>query len=229
MKYLSALLTQASGSLGGATAAKNRGGNYLRSRIAPVQPRSVAQQEQRANLAALAGAWKALTQTQIAGWNSLASTLTLKDPLGNTYVPTGEQIYVGNNRNLSQIAATSVDDPPTAKPDFPDPTPIALTAVSGGSASMALTTSLSAAPTGFAFLVRATPMISPGISFIGTSRYRIIGHFADTAYATMNILSDYQARFGDLVSGAKIGAALDIVNIATGFASTRATATVVVT
>jgi len=229
MKYLSALLTQASGSLGGATAAKNRGGNYLRAKIAPVQPRTVAQQEQRANLAALAGAWKALTQAQIAGWNSLASTLTLQDPLGNSYVPTGEQIYVGNNRNLSQAAETSVEDPPTAKPDFADITPVGMTAVSGGTPSMTATTALAAAPTENVFIVRATPMISAGISFIGASRYRIIGHFAASTYASMNILADYQAKFGDLVSGAKIGLAVDMVSIATGFASTRATTSVIVT
>ena len=229
MKYLSPLLSQASGSLGGATAAKNRGGNYFRARVAPVQPRSTAQQEQRANLAALAGAWKTLTQAQIAGWNALASTLTLKDALGNTYIPTGEQLYVGNNRNLSQVDETVVDDPPTAKPDFPDPTPISVTAVSGGSPAMHLITSLAAAPTGYVLEVRATPMISPGKTFIGSSIYRIIGGFPASGFASTNILSAYTARFGDLVSGAQIGVALRLVNIATGFASTKATSTVIVT
>ena len=61
MKFLSAVITQASGKLGGVVGAKNRGGNYFRAKVAPVQPRSVAQQEQRANLAALAGAWKTLS------------------------------------------------------------------------------------------------------------------------------------------------------------------------
>lgn len=227
MKYLSPLLSQASGSLGGATAAKNRGGNYFRARVAPVQPRTVAQQEQRANLAALASAWKSLTVDQIAGWNSLATTITLKDALGNSYIPTGEQLYVGNNRNLSQVDETVVDDPPVSKPDFPDPTPITL-AATAGTPTMTLATSLAAAPTGFVFEVRATAQLSVGRTFIGGSQYRIIGHFAASTFASMNILSDYTTRFGALVAGAKVAVALRLVHIATGFASTKATATVVV-
>ena len=222
MKYLSAILTQASGKLGGVVGAKNRGGNYFRAKVAPVQPRSVAQQEQRANLAALAGAWKSLSSSQIAGWNALASTLVLKDALGNSYVPTGEQLYVGNNRNLSQIDETVVDDPPTTKPDFPDPLPIALLSVVATPA-FHLTTSLSAAPTGYAFEVSCTPQLSPGKTFIGSSIYRVIGSYPDTAYASMNILADYNARFGALVLGANVGARLKLVHIATGFASTPAT------
>jgi hypothetical protein len=221
MKYLSAIITQASGKLGGAVAAKNRGGNYLRAKVAPVQPRTVAQQEQRANLANLAGAWKALTAAEIAGWNSLASTLVLHDPLGNAYVPTGEQIYVGNNRNLSQVNETVVSTPPTVKPDFADPTPLTLLSVVATPA-LHLETALSAAPTGNVFYVRATPMISPGKSFIGRSLYRGIGYFPASGYASMNILAGYVAKFGNLVAGAQIAAELTLVSIATGFAGTRA-------
>lgn len=222
MKFLSAVITQASGKLGGVVGAKNRGGNYFRAKVAPVQPRSVAQQEQRANLSALAGAWKSLSAAQIAGWNALASTLTLKDSLGNTYVPTGEQLYVGNNRNLSQVDETVVDDPPTTKPDFADPLPIALLSVVATPA-FHLTTSLGAAPTGSVFQVSATPQLSPGKSFIGQSVYRNIGFFPASAYASMNILSAYVGRFGSLNVGANVGARLKLVDIATGFASTPAT------
>lgn len=41
MKFLSALISQGSASIGGATFSKNRGGNYIRKRVAPVQPLSL--------------------------------------------------------------------------------------------------------------------------------------------------------------------------------------------
>lgn len=227
MKYLSPLLSDARASIGGATASKNRGGNYFRARVAPVQPRSVAQQEQRSNLATLSGAWKGLTASQRAGWNALAATITLKDSLGNSYNPTGSQLYVGNNRNLSQVNSTVVDTPPTSKPDFEDVTPLTLTATAG-TPTMAITTGLGAAPTGTIFLVKAAAQQSPGRSFVGQSRYRVIGHFPASSFASLNVLSAYNAKFGALVAGSGLFVAVLLVDIATGFASQQATASVLV-
>jgi hypothetical protein len=227
MKYISPLFSDARASVGGATFSKNRGGNYVRAKVAPVQPRSTAQQEARANLSTLSAMWKGLTQTQIAGWNSLASSITLKDSLGNSYKPTGAQLYVGNNRNLSDIDETTVDDAPAASPSFADVTPLAGSAAAGTPA-FTITTNTGAAPDGFVFLVRATPQLSPGKSYFGKSRYRLIGHFADTAYASLNVLDDYTARFGALVEGQQIAFAVSLIEIASGFQSIEATGTLLV-
>jgi hypothetical protein len=227
MKYLSPLLSDARASIGGATASKNRGGNYFRARVAPVQPRSVAQQEQRANLAALSGGWKGLTQSQRDGWSALASGITLKDSLGNSYKPSGSQLYVGNNRNLSQIGETVVDDAPTSKPDFEDITPLGLTATAG-TPLVEISTGLSAAPTGTVFLIKASPQLSPGISFVGLSRMRVIQFDAASLFATLIVTTNYTARFGAPVAGSGIFVAVTQVDIATGFSSTVATASTIV-
>jgi hypothetical protein len=223
MKYLSALLTQSSGSLGGATFAKNRGGNYIRKRIAPVQPRTVAQQNVRSNLATIAASWKTLTPDQVAGWNSLASTVTLKDSLGNSYNPSGIDLYVANNRNLSDIGEAIISDPPSTAVSFEDISPLTVT-VAAGTAAFTIAPTIDAAPTGTKFLVRATPQLSSGVSYIGRSKYRNVESFAATAYASLNVLAAYNALFGTLVAGQNIGVQVSMTDIATGFKSLAVTA-----
>lgn len=227
MKYLSALLTDARASIGGSTASKNRAGNYFRARIAPVQPRTPAQQAVRAQLSTLAAQWRGLTQPQIAAWNAVAAQVVRKDTLGNSYSPTGEQLYVGNNQNLINIGSGTVSDPPASPPTFPGPVLIGATATAG-TPTFTVTTGLAAAPTGYKFLVRATPMLSAGISFVGKSKFRIIESFAATAFASLDILSDYNAMFGDLVAGSVIGVSLSLVEIASGFQNLRADTVIVV-
>lgn len=227
MRYLSPLLSDARASIGGATASKNRAGNYFRARIAPVQPRTPAQQAVRSSLASLAASWRGLTSPYIAGWNALAKTVTRTSSLGHAYNPSGEQLYVGNSQNLVNIGADPITAPPAAAPSFPDVTPVT-SAPSSSGPSFHIITSLGAAPAGFAFLVAATPQLSAGISFIGKSARRIIGTYPDTDYASINVLADYVARFGDLVAGSTIGIAVSLVEIASGFQSILATATVYV-
>jgi hypothetical protein len=227
MKYLSALISQGSASIGGATFSKNRGGNYIRKRVAPVQPRSSAQQAVRATLSALSGQWKGLGAAVIAAWSALASTITLKDSLGNSYTPTGNQLFVGCNATLTACAEPVVTAAPAGTPAFPDMLPIAVTATAG-TPSLAITTSLAAAPTGYLFLIRATPQGSAGIAFFGTSKYRIIGHFAASMFASINALSAYNTRFGALVAGSKLSVRVTLVQISSGFESMYAEATIVV-
>lgn len=227
MKYLSALISQGSASIGGATFSKNRGGNYIRKRVAPVQPRSSAQQAIRASLSALSGQWKTLSSSQLAAWSALASTITLKDSLGNSYIPTGNQLFVGLNATLTTCAETTITTAPGAPPAFADMLPIAATATAG-TPSFAITTSLGAAPTGFVFLVRATPQGSAGIAFYGTSKYRVIGKYAATAYASINALAFYNARFGALVAASKLSVRVSLVQISSGFESMYAEVSLVV-
>lgn len=227
MKYLSPLLSDARASIGGATASKNRAGNYFRARIAPTQPRTPNQQFVRSTLATLAAAWRGLTADQIAGWNALASTITKKDTLGNSYKPTGEQLFVGNNAALTNTGESTITNPPTSAPSFPGPVSLSATATAG-TPSFAVDSGLTAAPTGYVFVVRATPQLSAGISFISQSRYRTVGAFPDTAFASINALASYNALFGALVAGATIGVELRLLHVASGFQSTAASAVITV-
>lgn len=228
MKYLSALLTQASGKLGGAVAAKNRGGNYFRARVAPVQPRSVAQQNVRSNLATQAAIWKGLTQANISAWNALASLTTLSDSLGNSYKPSGIDLFVALNTNLADNGLTPITTAPAAVPSYPNFGPITATASAAGG-TLAIIPGSAAAPTGYVYLVRATPQLSPGVSYIGKSKYRTLTTFAATAFASLAAGTAYVAKFGTMGLGRKIGIHVALLQTTTGFKTLAQAVVVVVT
>lgn len=227
MKFISPILSDARASVGGATFSKNRGGNYIRAKVAPVQPRTPAQQAARASFAVFSGAWRGLSAAQRAAWASLASGITLTDTLGIAYKPTGSQLYVGLNRVLNVIGVAPISAAPAAAPSFADMLPIAGSAAAGTPA-FTITTSLAAAPTGFVFLVRATVQSSAGKSFFGQSAYRVIGNYVATSFASLNILAFYVARFGTLTAGSKISVQVSLVQLTTGFESVVASTSVIV-
>lgn len=67
-------VTQVGGSIGGATAARAKGGvNYLRARVAPTNPNTVRQQVVRTALSLLSSAWRnTLSAAERTSWITLA-------------------------------------------------------------------------------------------------------------------------------------------------------------
>jgi hypothetical protein len=114
MKVRYIQLTGASGSIGGMTAARNRGGSYLRSRVAPVNPNTAAQIGARSRMAALASRWRdTLTATQRGDWDAYAATISETDPLGQPVALTGLNVYVAGNALRGQAGRDPVDAAPT--------------------------------------------------------------------------------------------------------------------
>lgn len=114
MLFKSALLTQASGSLGGMTASRNRGGMYLRARAIPTDPNTPAQSTIRAIMGALVQRWiDILGPFQRVGWNSYAAQVPLTGPLGDPITVSGLNMYVRSNVPRVQLITTIIDDAPT--------------------------------------------------------------------------------------------------------------------
>jgi len=82
MKYTSAILSAASGSVGGLTFSHNKGGSYCRARAVPTNRRSTAQERMRAILGSLANRWATLTVNQRASWAAYADNVLMVNPLG---------------------------------------------------------------------------------------------------------------------------------------------------
>lgn len=117
MLVKSALMESGSGSLGGITVSRNRGGMYFRGRAVPTNPNSVFQQAVRSAAAQLAALWgSTLTAVQRAAWDLYAETVELPNPLGDARNVGGLGMYIRSNvpRIASGVAAlTRVDDAPT--------------------------------------------------------------------------------------------------------------------
>lgn len=87
MKFKSALLTSASGSIGGMTASRNPGGLYLRARVVPTNPDTGPQQEVRRALAELAAKWiTGLTTSQRNAWKTFAKNVPVRNSLGDNII-----------------------------------------------------------------------------------------------------------------------------------------------
>lgn len=114
MKFKSALVTQASGSTGGATFAHNQGGLYMRARSVPVNPSTAQQIVIRNAMATITNRWSStLTATQRAGWDTYSTNVPIVGPLGDARKVGGLAMYVRSNNSRIQAGLTIVDAPPT--------------------------------------------------------------------------------------------------------------------
>lgn len=119
MKYIGLISSDARGKNGGNVASRNRFGTYLRTHVSGVQPRTALQQANRQAFGAISSAWRALTDQQQQGWNTLATTVTFRNSLGQSYNPTGAQLFMMFSRNLIAQGGTTYADAPTTVPTIP--------------------------------------------------------------------------------------------------------------
>lgn len=114
MKFKSALVTQTSGSVGGATFAHNQGGLYVRARSIPVNPATPQQTVVRNAVATLTNRWSAtLTATQRTGWNTYSTNVPIVGSLGDARKVGALAMYVRSNVSRIQTSLAIVDAPPT--------------------------------------------------------------------------------------------------------------------
>jgi hypothetical protein len=210
-----------SGSVGGVTSARNKYGQYRRTRAIPVNPNTTYQGAQRTRFASLTAGWSALTAAQRAGWASLATSLTRTDSLGQSYTMSASQCYMSVNMTRLDAGDAVVSDAPAKV------SPVALltgvVTTTGGTLSLAYTATPQ--PTGGRVFVYASPQRSPGRSFEGD--YRLVHVSAAAAASPANLLASYTARFGAPIVGNKIF--FSVQTYLSGFLSGPLATSVVVT
>ncbi|MCK5614530.1 hypothetical protein KAR91_72365 [Candidatus Pacearchaeota archaeon] len=111
---MSAIVNQASGSVGGVTFARNRFGQYARAKITPVNPNSSGQVAVRASIAFLADRWSSvLTAAQRTAWNLYGSSVDMTNRLGETIQLTGFNHYIRSNLEYKRTFGVTIDAGPT--------------------------------------------------------------------------------------------------------------------
>jgi hypothetical protein len=114
MKFVSAIMTAASGKVRGLVASHNKGGAYFKGKTIPTNPRSSYQVAARGRLADLMARWRStLTGVQRASWDTFAKNVTTIDTLGNSISLSGPNWYVGSNTLRLQGSLNPVDAGPT--------------------------------------------------------------------------------------------------------------------
>lgn len=188
-----AIVADGRGKIGGHVASKNRSGAYMRTKVTPTNPNTIAQSEVRSLFASLSQNWRMLTPAERLAWNNAVSDWQSTDIFGDIKKPTGLNLYVKLNANLSSVSAGLLTLP-AQKGETPSAYPVSAT-YSLATKSVTLVMSDNSGDT-IDVIVRATPPVSPGVSFV-KSELRVIGNYQG-ALGTV-VASGYVAKFGDLV------------------------------
>ncbi len=193
---LSAIVSEMRGKLNGSVFSRNRGGAYLRTKVTPLNPQTLAQTLVRSSFTAVSQAWKALTQAQRDSWNSSVNNFVGTDIFGDQKTPSGFNLFMRLNKNLNDVGATNLTVPPVPAP-VQAFTSLTLSADTGGgtldvvaSDAVALVTRVK---------VFATAGVSPGKSFV-KSEYRQIAALGAGDPAIQEFAAEYIAVFGSLPS-----------------------------
>lgn len=131
---------QISGSIAGNTFARNRFGNYMRSRTKPVNPRSARQMGARILIMMLAEQWREspMTDAMRTAWATYANSVDWKNKLGEIVALTGFNMFIRSNAALITAGGTLVTAGPTAL-GLPPADPTFAVAGSEASAKLSVT------------------------------------------------------------------------------------------
>jgi hypothetical protein len=214
----SALVSDMRKKLNGSVFSHNRGGNYLRNKVTPVNPKTSYQVATRARFAQYSQNWRNLTAAQISAWNAATPGYAKSNIFGDLKNPTGLQLYQKVNNNLIASGGTAITSPAAPK----GVSVVTLTSLTYTVGVPALSIVFAGpVPALTRVKVFATPPMSAGINFV-KSQLRLISTLAPAATSPANILAAYQAKFGSVGAiGQKIFVAFQFVDQTSGIASPR--------
>lgn len=113
MIFSSGIITRGSGSVGGLTFSHNRGGNYIRARVTPVNPSTAFQNFVRATVANLSNRWtNTLDAAARVKWDLYGTNVPVTNKLGASIFLTGLNHYVRSNLGRAQAGLTRQDVAP---------------------------------------------------------------------------------------------------------------------
>lgn len=208
--------SQMSGSVGGVTASRNRGGQYFRLRAIPTNPSSTAQQSVRAILASQSQSWADLTDAQRASWELWASQNPVVNALGNQITLSGHMSFVRLNSRLDLTNDTVLTAPPIIN------APLALdTVVQGGDIGAGdVDVTFTATPTAanVELWMEAAVVNSPGITYV-RNLFRFTGVSAAAQASPFSNQAQIEAVFGTLIVGQTLFSRVRTYDTTTGLVS----------
>jgi hypothetical protein len=213
---MGALVVGLRGKVGGSVASHNRGGDYMRNKVTPVNPKTSYQSNVRNRFASLSSGWRNLTQAQQNAWIAATPNYQKSDIFSDMRSLSGLQLYQRLNNNLLSSGGTAITSPAPNK-GVSQVTIGALTYTSG---TPALSLAYSAnVPALTRVKVFATPPLSAGINFV-KSQFRLISTLAPAAVSPTNILAAYTTKFGAVGAvGTKIFVGIVFVDQTSGLSS----------
>lgn len=221
----SALISEMRNKLNGSVFARNRGGAYLRTKVTPVNPQTIAQVLARSLLTSFSQSWRSLTQPQRDAWNSVVDQWATTDVFGDVQNPSGQNLYIRLNINISIAGGSPLLLPPS--PAGAAALTVLALASDSALSTLDVTFAPDPVPTDHAMVVDSTPNLSPGISN-ASAKFRTIDVVAAAATSPASVGPEQVAKFGPPTAGQKIFVRAKLINMNTGEVSQRLQASIIV-
>jgi len=203
------------GKLAGSVYSRNKGGEYVKTKVTPLNPKTTYQSQQRANVSDLAKYYgTTLTDDQRTAWTNFGKSTNAKSVYGNGLILSGIAVFQKLNLIVLAAGGTLIDTPPIGL-NVPSITTASLdVAITIPTFKLTFTPTPLVTPQGL--YLWATPALSAGISNFGTA-LRYIG-FTDAATSPLSIGTLWSARFGAVPTspGQRIGVNAQVVDPTTG-------------
>lgn len=185
------MMTDARGKLGGQVFSKNNAGNYVRTKVTPSNPQSIAQSNARALFSAISQQWSGLSQGVRDSFDSAVSDWSRTDIFGDLRNPTGKNLFQRLN-NQAQSAGLSPVVTVPAKLIMPDDI-VTAAVIAIGTGNLTLTGANTDAST--QIMLSATAPLTQGTKFV-KNRLANIANFAASAAAPAAQYASYTAKYG---------------------------------
>lgn len=214
-------VTEISGKAGGTVFSRGRGGAYVRNRVVPSNPQTVAQQAVRAIFGAISSAWRNLTAEQRDEWNAITADYPTQNRLGETKILSGKALFQKLNMNLLE-AGQSLATSPSAPQGVNGPVSIKGVGIDVDGSDLSATAEVDLATAGdnsSIVVFEATPPLSPGVK---NANAKFVRFYQMTAVSSVaKALAEpfgaaYVAVFGLPAVGSQIQLRVFSVNPATG-------------
>ena len=207
-------VTDGRGKVGGHVLTKTRSGATVRTKVTPANPQTSYQGNVRGIFGSISRAWSALTEAQRLTWQNATEAFTKTNVFGDSYKPSGKNLFTALNSNLLNINEPQINVAPSVE----EVAYIDFQTVSVSVATGQIAIDYSAVPLGgdFVLVLEASAPLSAGkYNFSGS--YRKIGQWKsdeipdDTAMFAM-----YVQKFGTPVVGKKIAFRIKAINYPSG-------------
>lgn len=207
-----AIVVDGRGKIGGHVMTKNRQGSALRTKVTPTNRKTNTQQGSKNRLANLSDNWRALTDAQRQAWDAAAQDVKKSNIFGDSYSPTGKNLYMIVNQNLVLAGSAAVSAPPAVTPAT---ALTSLTVSDFASGALEFAFAPSPVPASHVLRVEATRPLSPGVNAAG-SQFRFVKNIAASQTTPQDIATEYEAIFGTIPVGKRIFIRAYTINTTSG-------------
>jgi hypothetical protein len=191
----SALISEMRGKLNGSVFTKNRYGNSLRNKVTPVNRRTSFQATIKTLFTSFNQKWRSLTADQQKAWNAAVEDFKKTNIFGDSYKPSGINLFSELNTNLALIGSAEIDKPPLPV-NVPGISEFTIDVDSTlGAEKFDIDFTPTPTSADVVHMVMATRCYSPGKSYV-KSEYRSIATIPSGTAAPFDALTAWTDKFG---------------------------------